>query len=36
MGKARDGCIDEMHFDEKGFIKPMKITKEGVKGDVVR
>jgi beta-xylosidase len=29
-------CIDEMHFDEKGFIKPVKITTEGVKGDVVR
>ncbi len=23
-------CIDEMHFDEQGFIKPVKITKEGV------
>ena len=23
-------CIDEMHFDENGFIKPVKITKEGV------
>jgi len=26
-------CIDEMHFDEKGFIIPVKITKEGVKAD---
>ena len=24
-------CIDEMHFDEKGFIKPVIITHEGVK-----
>ena len=23
-------CIDEMRFDEQGFIKPIKITKEGV------
>jgi beta-xylosidase len=23
-------CIDEMHFDEKGLIKPVTITKEGV------
>ena len=23
-------CIDEMNFDEQGFIKPIKITKEGV------
>jgi beta-xylosidase len=26
-------CIDEMHFDENGFIVPVKITKEGVKAD---
>lgn len=24
-------CIDEMYFDKNGFIKPVKITKEGVK-----
>ena len=24
-------CIDKMEFDEKGFIKPVKITNEGVK-----
>jgi hypothetical protein len=24
-------CIDEMNFDAKGMIKPVKITKEGVK-----
>jgi beta-xylosidase len=23
-------CIDEMHFDEKGFIQPVIITKQGV------
>jgi beta-xylosidase len=23
-------CIDEMHFDEKGFIRPVVITKQGV------
>jgi beta-xylosidase len=23
-------CIDKMYFDEKGFIKPVKITKQGV------
>jgi hypothetical protein len=23
-------CIDRMEFDEKGLIKPVKITKEGV------
>jgi beta-xylosidase len=23
-------CIDKMTFDEKGFIEPVKITKEGV------
>jgi hypothetical protein len=23
-------CIDEMHFDEQGFIKSVKITNEGV------
>lgn len=24
-------CIEEMHFDEKGMIKPVKLTHEGVK-----
>jgi beta-xylosidase len=23
-------CIDEMHFDQQGFIEPIKITREGV------
>jgi len=31
-GNHRVTCIDEMHFDEKGFIKQVVITKEGVEG----
>ncbi len=27
----RETCIDEMYFDENGFIKPIVITTEGVK-----
>ncbi len=27
----RETCIDEMHFDDQGFIKPVKMTFEGVK-----
>lgn len=30
-GNSRATCIDKMEFDEKGFIKPVKITNEGVK-----
>jgi hypothetical protein len=29
-------CIDEMRFDEQGFITPVAITKEGVPRDVLR
>ncbi|WP_428304050.1 glycoside hydrolase family 43 protein [Lacipirellula sp.] len=29
-GNARVTCIDRMEFDEKGFIKPIRITNEGV------
>lgn len=29
-GNHRVTCIDKMEFDEKGFIKPVKITFEGV------
>jgi len=29
-GNARVTCIEHMYFDEKGMIKPVKITKEGV------
>jgi beta-xylosidase len=27
---ARETCIERMYFDEKGFIKPVVITREGV------
>ena len=27
---SRETCVDEMFFDEKGFIKPVIITNEGV------
>jgi hypothetical protein len=26
----RVSCVDEMHFDDQGFILPIKITNEGV------
>ena len=29
-GNHRETCIDRMYFDERGFIKPVKITVEGV------
>ncbi len=29
-GNHRETCIDRMYFDENGFIKPVKITREGV------
>ena len=29
-GNHRVTCIDEMFFDEEGFIKPVKMTNEGV------
>jgi beta-xylosidase len=29
-GNHRETCIDRMYFDEHGFIKPVKITNEGV------
>ncbi len=29
-GNHRETCIDRMYFDEKGLIKPVKITGEGV------
>jgi beta-xylosidase len=29
-GNSRETCIDLMNFDEKGFILPVKITREGV------
>jgi len=30
-GNHRETCIDRMYFDENGFIKPVKMTFEGVK-----
>ena len=30
-GNSRETCMDEMNFDEKGLIKPVRITREGVK-----
>ena len=29
-------CIDKMEFDEKGMIKPVRITEEGVEGKTLR
>jgi beta-xylosidase len=33
---ARVVCIDRMEFDSKGFIKPVVITHEGVKGERIK
>lgn len=30
-GNERVTCIDEMYFDEQGFIKPVKMTNEGIR-----
>ena len=35
-GNSRETCIEEMHFDENGFIKPVVITKEGVKSHLIK
>ncbi|MES1222310.1 MAG: glycoside hydrolase family 43 protein, partial [Bacteroidota bacterium] len=35
-GNSRETCIEEMFFDEKGFIKPIVITKEGVSKHVLK
>lgn len=35
-GNHRVTCIDEMNFDEKGFIKPIKISLEGVRKDPLK
>jgi len=35
-GNSRETCIEEMHFDENGFIKPITITIEGVKAHLIR
>ena len=33
---ARVVCIEELKFDEKGFIVPVVLTKEGVAADALR
>jgi beta-xylosidase len=35
-GNSRETCIEEMYFDENGFIKPVVITKEGVKAHRIK
>lgn len=35
-GNSRVTCIDHLYFDEKGFIKPVKITNEGVEKRTLR
>lgn len=35
-GNHRETCIDIMEFDKNGMIKPVKITKEGVKAEPIK
>ncbi len=35
-GNSRETCIEHMYFDENGFIKPVKITTEGVEKRVIQ
>lgn len=35
-GNHRETCIDEMIFDEDGYIKPVIITTEGVKANLIK
>ena len=35
-GNHRVTCIDEMFFDENGFIKPVVMTSEGVKANPIQ
>lgn len=35
-GNHRVTCIDELFFDDKGFIKPVVITNEGVKAEKLK
>lgn len=35
-GNSRETCIEHLYFDENGFIKPVKITNEGVKSRKMR
>jgi hypothetical protein len=32
----RETCIDYLYFDENGKIKPVKITREGVKASLLK
>ncbi|PXY47217.1 glycoside hydrolase family 43 protein [Flavobacterium hydrophilum] len=36
LGNSRETCIEEMYFDENGFIKPVIITNEGVKSHKIK
>jgi len=35
-GNHRQVCIEEMHFDAKGLIQPVKLTKTGVAAQPLR
>ena len=35
-GNSRETCIDRMYFDDKGFIRPVIITKEGVEKNILK
>lgn len=35
-GNHRETCIDRMYFDKNGFIKPVKITFEGVNARTIK
>ena len=35
-GNDRVVCIDEMHFDENGFIRPIVITNDGIKANPLK
>lgn len=35
-GNSREVCIEHMYFDEKGFIKPVVLTNEGVGKAAIR
>jgi beta-xylosidase len=35
-GNSRVTCIDRIHFDENGFIKPVVITNEGVEKNLLK
>ena len=35
-GNNREVCIDEMHFDDKGFILPVVMTNEGVEANKLK